>query len=182
METERLVLRPWQLSDTERLFELAADPHVGPPCGWNPHKDSAESRYILQNILINDYTWALVLKDDDLVIGNISLMPLHVSRLAENDTESEIGYWLGYPYWKHGYMSEACARVIRYGFEEKHLKTMLACHYEYNPASGKVMEKCGMRVIRTEPVLIDPFRKGGMDVVHQITFDEWKTMKNTSCQ
>jgi RimJ/RimL family protein N-acetyltransferase len=102
METERLFLRPWQMSDAERLFELAADPHVGPPCGWNPHQDPEESRQILQNILINDYTWAVVRRDDDLVIGNISLMPLHVSRLAEHETESEIGYWLGYPYWNQG--------------------------------------------------------------------------------
>ena len=37
METERLLLRPWQESDAEALYRWASDPEVGPAAGWSPH-------------------------------------------------------------------------------------------------------------------------------------------------
>ena len=37
IETERLILRPWQESDAETLYTYARDPEVGPPAGWPPH-------------------------------------------------------------------------------------------------------------------------------------------------
>ena len=75
LETERLILRPWAIEDAEELFQLAKDEHVGPPCGWSPHKDVEESKYVLTNILINDYTFAIILKGNNEIIGDIGLCP-----------------------------------------------------------------------------------------------------------
>ena len=57
----------------------------------------------------------------------------------------ELGYWVGVPYWNQGYATEASAALVDYGFSELCLNRIQARHYVRNPASGRVMEKVGMR-------------------------------------
>lgn len=142
-ETDRLILRLWEKEDAERLYELAKDSHVGPPCGWTPHKDIKESKAVLRDILINEYTFAIVLKATEEVIGNISIMPYSESRFAQNSNQAEIGFWLGYSYWGMGYMAEACDRIIAYGFNELHLERIWCAHDVENHNSMRVQQKCG---------------------------------------
>ena len=142
-ETERLILRPWKNEDVTSLYELARDPHVGPPCGWNPHEDIKESQEVLEDILMNDYTFAVILKETGEVIGDISLMPYCESRFPENENQGEIGFWMGYPYWGKGYMSEACKRIIAYGLDELQLERIWCAHNLDNVASKRVQEKSG---------------------------------------
>lgn len=143
METERLILRKWTKDDAEALFQLASDIHVGPPCGWTPHKDLEESKYILENILMNDYTYAMVLKENNRIIGDISIMPFGESVYSQNEDQAEIGFWLGYDYWGNGYMPEACKRIIEYGFNDLNLKEILCCHNITNNNSAKAQKKAG---------------------------------------
>lgn len=143
LETERLILRPWKKEDEEDLFLLAQDARVGLPCGWSPHKNKRESRAVLRDILMNDYTFAVVLKMEQKVIGNIALMPYCESRFARNDRQAEIGFWLGYPYWNKGYMTEGCKKVIEYGFEEIGLEAIWCAHNLDNYGSMRVQQKCG---------------------------------------
>ena len=58
---------------------------------------------------------------------------------------AEIGYWIGKPYWSQGYCTEAAREVVRYGFEVLNLNRIQARHMTKNPASGRVMEKVGMK-------------------------------------
>ncbi len=143
LETERLILRPWKKEDLQSLYELAKDPHIGPPCGWNPHKDIKESEAVLEDILMNDYTFALVLKETGEVIGNISLMPYSESRFPENENQGEVGFWLGYSYWGKGYMPEACRRIVQYGLDELKLERIWCAHNLENMNSKRVQEKSG---------------------------------------
>lgn len=143
IETNRLILRNWQLEDEKRVYELAADSHVGPPCGWSAHKNLEESQMVLQDILMNDYTFAIVEKKSQMVIGNIALMPYCESRFAQNEKEAELGFWLGYPYWGNGYMPEAVDGLVQYGFEKLGLKTIWCAHNLYNYNSMRVQQKCG---------------------------------------
>lgn len=122
LETKRLMLRAWKKDDAEKVYELAKDPHIGPPCGWKPHENLRESKEVLRDILMNDYTYAILLKETEQIIGNISLMPYSESRFAQCEREAEIGFWLGYPYWGNGYMAEACVCLVEYGFKEKKLE------------------------------------------------------------
>lgn len=172
METERLILRHWQESDVEALYELAKDEHVGPDCGWNPHKDIAESEFVLKNILMKEGTFAIVLKDTGNVIGNISIFK---SEYADNDNQAEIGFWLGYPYWNKGYMSEACRYLLNYCFNEFKLKKIWCVHFEYNHKSARVQKKCGFRYHHTDYhhyiKLID---KTFVAIVNCMTSEEWK--------
>ncbi len=170
----RLFLRPWQKDDAEALFLLAKDPEVGPRCGWLPHRDVKESRMILEKILINSYTWAIVRKEDGILMGNISLMPYGITSLAENDSEAEIGFWLGRPYWNRGYMTEACARILRFGFEERSLRVIYCRHAEANTGSGRVQEKCGLRVYARETCDLPGLYHGGVSLRRRITLPEWQ--------
>ncbi len=143
LETERLILRPWNKDDLEVLYELAKNPYVGPPCGWDPHKSMEESKDVLEDILMNDYTFAVVLKSTGKVVGDISIMPYCESRYPENENQGEIGFWLGYEFWGNGYIPEACRRLIAYGFEELELEKIWCAHNDDNYNSRRVQEKCG---------------------------------------
>jgi RimJ/RimL family protein N-acetyltransferase len=64
--------------------------------------------------------------------------------LRDNDDRAELGYWMGMPYWNHGYCSEAARALVAYGFEQMGLHRIYAFHFVRNPASGRVMQKAGM--------------------------------------
>ena len=56
-----------------------------------------------------------------------------------------MGYWISIPYRNNGYASEAVKTVIEYGFSKLGLKRIQAVHGVNNPASGRVLEKAGMK-------------------------------------
>ena len=61
-ETERLILRRWENSDAESLFEYAKDPDVGPIAGWPPHQSIDESRDVIKNVFNGKEAYAICLK------------------------------------------------------------------------------------------------------------------------
>ena len=140
METQRLKLRPWSQDDYLQLYKLASDKDVGPDCGWYPHKDINESQTVLKDILMSEGTYAIVLKETNEVIGNISL---YDSEFCENNKQKEIGFWLGKDYWGKGYMSEACTYIIDYSFNVLNLEKLWCGHFDYNIKSAAVQKKCG---------------------------------------
>lgn len=58
----------------------------------------------------------------------------------------ELGYWVGKPFWGKGYCTEAARELLRYGFETLGINRIQARHMVKNPASGRVMEKIGMKL------------------------------------
>jgi len=168
METERLILRPWTEADAEELFLLARDEHVEPPCGWNPHKDLEESKTVLKNLLMNDFTFAIELKSTGKVIGDIAVMPFGESRYSKDEDQAEIGFWLGYEYWGNGYMPESCKRMIEYAFDRSDLRELLCVHDITNHNSKRVQEKCGFEYDRTEVVVSKRTGKEETKIVNHI--------------
>ena len=67
--TARLRLRPWEETDAARLYELAKDPAVGPAAGWPAHKSVEESLQVIKENLQAPETYAVLRKDDKLIIG-----------------------------------------------------------------------------------------------------------------
>ena len=74
LQTERLILRPWEEGDAESLYEYAKDPEVGPIAGWPPHTSVENSRQIIRDVLSADETYAVCLKEDNRAIGCIGLI------------------------------------------------------------------------------------------------------------
>ena len=70
LETKRLILRPWETSDAEALFEIARDPEVGPRAGWKPHQNLAESYRVIGDTLIAPENYAGTLDDTGDLIGS----------------------------------------------------------------------------------------------------------------
>lgn len=143
METNRLILRQWYESDAEMLFRYASDPEVGPRAGWLPHKSVEESREIIKLVFSAEGMWAVELKENHEVIGCVGYLPASNSNLPIADNECEVGYWIARPYWGQGICTEALNAIIDYAFNEKGFKVLWGDYFPENPASGRVMEKCG---------------------------------------
>lgn len=149
LTTERLILRPWEESDAESLYEYAKDPQVGPIAGWPPHISVEDSREIIKSVLAVDETYAICKRQDNRAIGSIGLMRGEQSNLDISEDEGEIGYWIGVPFWGQGYVPEAVRELIRHGFEDLKLKRIWCGYFEGNDKSKRVQEKCGFRYHHT---------------------------------
>lgn len=143
LTTERLLLRPWKESDAESLYEYAKDPEVGPIAGWPVHTSVENSREIIRDVLSAEETYAVCLKENGIAIGSIGLMLGDASNLNLSDTEGEIGYWIGVPFWRQGLIPEAVNELLRHGFEDLKLEKIWCGYFEGNTKSKRVQEKCG---------------------------------------
>lgn len=142
IETERLILRPWQEQDAEDLYTYASDPEVGTPAGWPPHTSVDNSREIIKNVLSKPETYAVCLKDGT-PIGSIGLHLNGSTDMTDRDDECELGYWIGKLYWGQGLIPEASRALLRYAFEELGMRAVWCGYYEGNEKSRKVQTKLG---------------------------------------
>ena len=141
--TERLILRPWEESDAESLYEYAKNPEVGPIAGWPVHTSVENSREIIRDVLSAEETYAVCLREDNKAIGSVGLMIGEHSNLNLPEEEGEIGYWIGVPFWGRGLIPEAVQELIRHGFEDLKLKRLWCGYFDGNIKSRRVQEKCG---------------------------------------
>lgn len=143
MESDRLILRPWQDNDADALYRYASDPDVGERAGWPPHQSYEESLSIIRTLFRNDTTWAVVLKSTNEAIGAMGYGPSCDCNLPARDEEPTVGYWVGKPYWNKGICTEALRLMLNYVRETTAIRSFISGHFVDNPASGRVMEKCG---------------------------------------
>ena len=143
MQTNRINLRPWSEEDASALFKYASDPDLGPRAGWPPHKSVEESRQIIKSLFLGDGMWAIVHKGNDEIVGCVGYLTPKASNIPIADNDAEVGYWVAKPYWNQGICTEALRLVINHCFQEKGFETLWGEHFIDNPASGRVMEKCG---------------------------------------
>ena len=149
-ETERLILRPWEESDAESLYEYAKDPEVGPIAGWPIHTSIENSREIIRDVLSAKDTYAVCLKEDNRAIGSIGLIPPAQSHTKASENEIEVGYWIGVPFWGQGLIPEDVRCLQKYAFEELGCEAIWCGYYDGNVKSKKCQEKCGFRYHHTE--------------------------------
>ena len=91
----------------------------------------------------NDTTWAIVLKDTGEAIGAIGYGPSCDCNLPAREGEPTVGYWVARPYWGRGICTEALGLMIRNILSDTDIASLISGHFIDNPASGRVMEKCG---------------------------------------
>lgn len=180
LKTERLILRPWKEADAEELYKYAKDPRVGPIAGWPVHTDIENSRQIIKEVLSDDETYAVVLKDTGMPIGSIGIILGEKSNIALGKDEGEVGYWVGVPYWGQGLIPEAVNEILRYGFEELGLKVIWCGYFEGNEKSRRVQEKCGFQYHHTvkdiEWPLMNDIRTEHFTCISK---EQWKANLNT---
>lgn len=145
IETERLLLRKFEMKDASSMYNnWANDDEVTKYITWSSHKNIEESKSFISEIINkyteNKYQWAIELKENKEVIGDIS-----APRIFENIETVEMGYVLGRKYWNKGIVTEALKALIQFFFKEVGVNRIEAKHDINNPASGEVMKKCGMQ-------------------------------------
>jgi len=177
LRTERLVLRPFALSDAPDVQRMAgaieiASPTINIP---HPYEDGMAALWISSHRGAfergESVPLAVTLSADGTLIGAISLS------LHQNHERAELGYWIGVPYWGQGYCTEAARAMMSYGFDVLGLHRVHSSHFAGNPASGRVMQKLGMT---REGCLRHHVRKWGAfeDLVcFGLLREEWEAMR-----
>jgi len=141
LETKRILLRPFELSDGPRVKKLAgnkaiADTTLNIP---HPYQDGMAEEWILTHQSKFQagelVSFAIILKSIQELIGAIGLT------VNKRFNRAQLGYWIAKEYWNQGYCTEASKTMLGYGFHELDLHRITASYIIRNPASGKVMEK-----------------------------------------
>lgn len=145
METKRLRFRPWRESDAASLFKYASDPDIGSRAGWPPHQSIEESLRVIREVFSNGHTWALELKETGEPVGCMGYYAYGESNIEIGPEDAELGYWIAKTYWNQGLCTEALRAMIDWCFNKKGFLTLWSDYFVDNPASGRVMEKCGFR-------------------------------------
>ncbi|HEX5057622.1 MAG TPA: GNAT family N-acetyltransferase [Gammaproteobacteria bacterium] len=142
-ETERLLLRPFNLSDAAEVKRLAgefeiADTTLSIP---HPYEDGMAEQWIGthgKNFTAGQaVTFAVTERSAGRLAGAMSLIRI------ESGHQAELGYWIGKPFWNRGFCSEAAKEVVKYAFSNLGVIRLYANHLSRNPASGRVLRKLG---------------------------------------
>lgn len=144
-QTDRLLIRLFEQSDAKMVNVLAGNEKVACTTISIPHpypEGAAEEwiEFTHQSAERGDsYAFAMVKKEDEALVGCVSL---DVSKIHKR---AELGYWLGQPFWGQGFATEAAQRIVTFGFEDLGLNRIFAAAMTKNPGSYKVMGKIGMK-------------------------------------
>lgn len=146
LETERLIIRKFIEEDAKDMYNnWASDAEVTKFLTWPNHSSVEVSREVINSWInsyenLESYKWAIELKESKSVIGGVSLMDI------DNHNENcEIGYCLGKSFWNKGIMTEVFLKIIEFAFCDIGVQRITGRHEVDNTASGRVMEKCGLK-------------------------------------
>jgi len=178
IETERLRLRAFELSDAEAAYKnWTSDANVTAFLRWPTHPDIATTERVLRDWVEESkkpdfYQWAIVLKAIREPIGTISVV-------GRNEMLNilHIGYCIGSKWWHRGITSEAFSAIIPYLFDEVGANRIESQHDPNNPHSGDVMKKCGLQYEGTLRQA-DFSNQGIVDAcVYSLLKEEWLKQK-----
>lgn len=178
LHTERLILQPLVLEDADSMYKLLQEREIA----YNtvsipfPYENGMAESFIQSTIdglkdkngTITALSLSIRRQSDNAFMGAMCFDAIDTEEDEntddgnnENTTRSNIrtgtmGYWLGKPYWGHGYCTEAARELIRFGFLDGdnsllNLDMVKAHHYSRNPASGNVMTKIGLKHVEHLP-------------------------------
>jgi len=143
--TPRLRLRPFTMDDVADLARIINDREIAANTLTipYPYDEEAGRAWIATHAdgveRHSPVVYAVTRRTDGALIGatGLALVPEH--------RRAELGYWIARAAWGEGYATEAAAALLEYGFEKLGLERIHAAYFPRNPASGRVLEKLGMR-------------------------------------
>ncbi len=151
IDGKRIYLRSLEEADADDITRNVNDPEV---VKWTllipyPYPDDGAIQFIrmAEKSMLerSSYIFGIILRKSDRLIGVISL-----DKVEWTHRVSKIGYWLGQDHWGLGYMAEATALIVRFGFEQLGLFRIEAVILEDNVRSAKVLTKCRFKKEGTE--------------------------------
>jgi RimJ/RimL family protein N-acetyltransferase len=159
IRTARLVLRPFALSDAAALAELAGAVEIADTMISVPHPYPLQlavdwiSRHDRESHSSLAVSFAISEAGSKQLVGCVELRDIEVEH-----AQAELSFWIGKPFWRLGYASEAGTATVRIGFDSLDLNRIYAFHMARNPASGSVLSKLGFQ---REGILRQRVRKWG---------------------
>lgn len=146
LSTNRLILRPIELTDAEAVFNYAKNPNVSLYTLWEPHQSIRDSLNYIKDYIFDFYSkgvpepLGISLKENpQKIIGTVGCF-----WTSKQSKAMELAYAIGEEHWGNGLVAEASQAVIDYCFKEFSLKRIQACCKSENKPSARVMEKIGM--------------------------------------
>ena len=145
LKTERLLLRPLCRADIPALLPLIGAREVAATTLRIPHPYTQEDAEKFLDY--SEGVWqkaegarfGVFRREEERLCGGIGL---HTTR---EHNHAELGYWIGVPFWGNGYCTEAAREVLKYGFGTLKLNRIHSGHFSNNPASGRILQKIGMK-------------------------------------
>jgi ribosomal-protein-alanine N-acetyltransferase len=151
IRTARLVLRPLVDADAARIAELAGD--------WDIARMTARIPYPYSVDLAHQ--WIHGLAQGEVVRGIVHRGELIgvTGYLPDSEGSAEVGYWVGRPWWGHGFATEAAEAMIRHCFGSGKIARVTCSHFIDNPASQRVITKLGFRLLGPARAYCDARRR-----------------------
>jgi RimJ/RimL family protein N-acetyltransferase len=148
-ETDRLVLRRFQVSDAERLFEIYSDPETMRFMGRGPATVDDERAALERHkrIYYDVYgygLWGIVLKSENRLLGRCGIIRQEI----DGETTEEMSYLIDREYWGQGYATEAGQAVVQLAREKYRLQKLIALILPENISSIRVAQKCWFELER----------------------------------
>ena len=144
LETKDLILRKPRIKDARDIFVYASDGEVARYVLWEPHRSMAETVMFVRDLRARlragcPSSWVVELREAGTVIGTIGF-----DWYSTDNQAAELGYSFSREYWNRGYATQALQAVIDAVFSSLPVNRLEAQHDVRNPASGRVMQKCGL--------------------------------------
>ncbi len=143
LTTPRLKLRQLRPTDAPHVQALCGNLNVARMLGRvsHPYPDGRAEAWIAKQSAAwhSGTAYRFAIEFEGALAGVISIE-------QRDGDDHMLGYWLGEPYWGQGLMSEAARRIIRFAREDLGLKKLVADYFTDNPASGRILDRCGFRV------------------------------------
>jgi RimJ/RimL family protein N-acetyltransferase len=138
LKTARLSLRAPVRGDVANIVALAGDRRVAENTARIPHPYTvADAEGFVASANQESGETVFAIERDGALIG--------MCGIDMRRDGAELGYWLGVPFWRQGYATEAARALIDYAFAELGHQALQSGARVSNPASRRVLEKCGFQ-------------------------------------
>ena len=145
IETKRLVLRKINSTDAPFLYEYWSDKEVAKYMNIVPFERISQAEEMIEflNSLAEQeqaFRWSIIRKSNHQILGTCGF-----NNWDKDNQSAEIGYELGKPHWRQGFMTEALIELISHGYKNMNLNRIQARVEPMNMASRKVLKKLGFQ-------------------------------------
>ena len=174
IETERLLLRPYTLSDFDSLYEILSDPETMQhyPAPYDEEKTRNWITWNLDNYEKYGFgLWAVILKETGEFIGDCGITLQNI----DGEILPEIGYHIHKKYWRRGFAKEAARAVRDWGFRNTQYDIFYSYMKYTNIGSWSTALANGMKKVKEYP---DP--KNTISYAYAITREEWEKLQQNS--
>lgn len=175
--TKRLVLGAPRPCHIDQIVTLANNKRVAEMLATMPHpyNQSYAEQWIAAGRKSRDHVprrFAIFLRDQpEMLIGACGIGAF------DESGECHLGYWIGEPHWGNGYATEAAQTIVDFAFEVTKLSTITCACRVTNPASRRVIEKCGFQY--TDMMMFHSMGAGGQVAAQRYALDRstWRSLK-----